>query len=247
LKTKDLLKNLSAYESRTLIWNGDKAAADTWLRNYFVDENSFGEFYKSYRNFTTVRAYILLEQTDKAAAALVRLKTLAESYDRPLDAAEADILLSVTEWWGGKRKEARDRLLDTLADVYPYGFIRVAANEGKAVLPILSAILKKLEKEDGGGELHKFIREVYYAAYERSRHFKGIVSGSVKNAVVRLSPQQKHVLELLSRGYKNAEIVKETGLSLNTIRTHTKLAYQKLGVSNSLDAVARAKLQGILD
>jgi hypothetical protein len=42
---KYLLKNLSAYESRTLIMNGDKNAAEKWLKNYFVNDNSFSEFY----------------------------------------------------------------------------------------------------------------------------------------------------------------------------------------------------------
>ena len=54
------------------------------------------------------------------------------------------------------------------------------------------------------------------------------------------------VLELLAKGYKFVEIVEETGLSLNTIRTHTKKAYQKLDVNNSSDAIIRAKHLGII-
>lgn len=97
-----LLKNLSAYESRTLILNGDKSTAEKWLKNYYVDDNSFGEFYKIYRNFTTARAYILLMQKDKAIEALNKLRSLAKSYDRLLDAAEADVLLTIVEWSSGK-------------------------------------------------------------------------------------------------------------------------------------------------
>ncbi|HOM43757.1 MAG TPA: LuxR C-terminal-related transcriptional regulator [Bacillota bacterium] len=51
----------------------------------------------------------------------------------------------------------------------------------------------------------------------------------------------------MARGYKNAEIVEYTGLSLNTIRTHTRIAYQKLNVNNSLDAVLRARQLGIIE
>lgn len=56
----------------------------------------------------------------------------------------------------------------------------------------------------------------------------------------------KRILELLAKGYKFAEIVEETGLSLNTIRTHIKKAYQKLNANNSSDAIVRAKQLGIV-
>ena len=241
-----LLKNLSAYEARISIMKGERTAAEKWLKNYFVNDSSFNEFYKIYRNFTTARAYILLEQTDKAFSSLNTLKSLAESYDRLLDTAEADVLLAIVEWVSGKKKEAQNRLQNVLLSMHQYGFIRVVANEGKAVLPILSSIIKKIEKDTNQFHgLYKFTKEVYFAAYDQSKHFKGI---TYKNAVmaIKLSPQQKRVLEFLAKGYKNSEIVEQTGLSLNTIRTHTKIAYQKLEVNNSLDAIVRAKQLGII-
>ncbi len=241
-----LLKNLSAYEARTLIMNGDKTAAEKWLKNYFVNDSSFSEFYKIYRNFTTARAYILLAQTDKAFSSLNKLKSLAESYDRLLDTAEADVLLAIVEWVSGKKKEAQNRLQNVLLSMHQYGFIRVVANEGKAVLPILSSIIKKIEKDTNPSHgLYKFTKEVYFAAYDQSKHFKGITYNN-KVMAIKLSPQQKRVLEFLAKGYKNSEIVEQTGLSLNTVRTHTKIAYQKLEVNNALDAIVRAKQLGII-
>ncbi|MBC7958651.1 MAG: response regulator transcription factor [Vallitaleaceae bacterium] len=77
-------------------------------------------------------------------------------------------------------------------------------------------------------------------------HFKGLIH-NVDLEKISLSPQQKNVLELLAKGYKNAEITELTGLSLNTIRTHTKLAYKKLDVNNVMDAILQAKQLGILE
>jgi len=242
-----LLKNLSAYEARSLIMNGDKTAAEKWLKKYFVNDSSFTEFYKIYRNFTTARAYILLGQTNKAFSSLNKLKSLAESFDRLLDTAEANVLLAIVEWVSGKKKEAQNRLQNVLLSMHQYGFIRVIANEGKAVLPILSSIIKKIEKDTNQFHgLYKFTKEVYFAAYDQSKHFKGITYNNEVMAI-KLSPQQKRVLEFLAKGYKNSEIVEQTGLSLNTIRTHTKIAYQKLEVNNSLDAIVRAKQLGIIE
>lgn len=242
-----LLKNLSAYETRTAISNGEKVAAEEWLKNYYVNENSFSEFYKIYRNFTTVRAYILLMQTDKAKDALYKLKILSESYDRPLDNAEADVLLSIVEWITGKKKEAQNRLLGVLLTMQKYGFVRVIANEGKAVLPILSSVIKRIEREkEQSAQLHRFAKEVYLLSYEHSKHFKGITH-KYEAVIIKLSTQQKRILELLAKGHKNAEIVDITGLSLNTIRTHTKVVYHKLEVNSAKDAILRAKQLGILE
>lgn len=242
-----LLKNLTAYETKAAISNGEKAAAEDWLKNYYVNEYSFREFYKIYRNFTTARAYILLMQTDKAWDALNKLRILSESYDRLLDSAEADVLLSIVEWITGKKKEAQNRLLGVLLITQKYGFVRVIANEGKAVLPILSSVIKKIEKDNElSTQLHRFAKEVYILSYEHSKHFKGITHKSVAVSL-KLSSQQKRILELLAKGHKNAEIVDITGLSLNTIRTHTKVVYQKLEVNSAKDAILRAKQLGILE
>ncbi len=82
--------------------------------------------------------------------------------------------------------------------------------------------------------------------YEVSKNHVGITAGlNVKP--IKLSKQQKYILTLLAQSYKNAEIVKITGLSLNTIRSHTKIIYQKLGVNTAADAVIEAKQLGIIE
>ena len=244
-----LLKNLAAYEVRPKLWDCDQEAAEEWLENYFVGDTSFSEFYKLYQNFSTVRAYIILSMTDKARSALDRMIKLCEGYNRPLDAAEAGVLMAIAEWISGKRKDARNRLSDLLAVLQPYGYIRVVANEGKAVLPILAGIVKDMElskeKTDEFKELRRYIKEVYMAAYERSKRFKGLTY-KIKLTAVKMSPQQTLVLELLSKGHSNAEIIRITGLSLNTIRSHTKIAYKKLEVTNAFDAVVKAKQLNII-
>lgn len=54
------------------------------------------------------------------------------------------------------------------------------------------------------------------------------------------------MIEYLARGYKNTDIANETGLSVRTVKTHLFLAYQKLGVSNAADAVAKAREIGVI-
>ena len=241
-----LLKNLMAYEERHIIADGDHQAARSWLDHYFVSDHAFGEFHRMYQNFTTVRAYIVLSMTDKAAAALGQLHHLATGIHRPLDIAEANVLLAVVEWISGKKNEARDRLHGLLAEVLPHRYIRIMANEGRAVLPILAAVLKKLDKEAAKDEaLYGFAKEVQVAAYEQAQRCQGITHSQQLKAI-HLSPKQTLILELLAKGHKNAEIVHMTGYSINTVRSYTKIIYEKLAVNNVMDALVKAKQLGML-
>jgi len=41
--------------------------------------------------------------------------------------------------------------------------------------------------------------------------------------------------------------MQKTGLSLNTVKTHARLAYEKLNVSNVADAILKARELGIIE
>jgi len=242
-----LKRNLWAYEARNGLLNGDKRVAQRWLSNYFVNNSSLEAPYKVYQNLTTARAYIVLGKHNEAFNVLHAVKKMARSFNRPLDAAEADVLISVINWTSGKKKEAADTLYSLLLSLRPYGFIRVAADVGKAVLPILFAIINKPAREpDKDEQTQRFIKEVYLAAYEQSKRFKGIAGAAEHKAVKLLSKQQAMILGLLSKGYKNAQIVEIAGISLNTVRYHTKIVYKKLEATNAQDAIVKAKQLGLL-
>ena len=62
----------------------------------------------------------------------------------------------------------------------------------------------------------------------------------------RLSEREKQLLPLLAHGYTNDEIAQTLHLSPNTVKTHLKNLFVKLGVSNRTQAVAEAKLLNLL-
>ena len=55
-----------------------------------------------------------------------------------------------------------------------------------------------------------------------------------------MSERELHVLRLLRTDLSGPDIARELTVSLNTIRTHTKSIYAKLGVNNRRAAVRRA-------
>ena len=56
-----------------------------------------------------------------------------------------------------------------------------------------------------------------------------------------LSSREQDVLRLLDTELNGPDIARELVVSLNTVRTHTKNLYMKLGVTSRRAAVARAK------
>ena len=62
----------------------------------------------------------------------------------------------------------------------------------------------------------------------------------------QLTAREKAVLELLPSGLSSREIGNELGISRDTVKTHTRRLYQKLGVSSRRSAVARGRELGLL-
>lgn len=243
------IPNLKGYKTKLALFDCDTAAARTWLDEYFVIETQHVELFRVFQHFVTARAYMVLGNTDKALSYLLMLKQFGQDFNRPLDAGEAGTLLASLYWATGRKKEALSALEDALETLEPYGFIRIAADEGASVLPVLKRLEKNLAHENYQGKLKRtYVHEVTLAAHSFSKLHKGVADALVrKDKPVRLSKQQTYMLTLLSQGYRNAEIAEITGLKIPTIKSHTSIAYKKLGVNNAMDAVLKARELGFID
>ena len=63
---------------------------------------------------------------------------------------------------------------------------------------------------------------------------------------VALSGRELSVLRHLGRGLNNEELGKALGVSRETVKSHLKSVFHKLGVSNRAEAVARSYELGLL-
>jgi DNA-binding NarL/FixJ family response regulator len=61
-----------------------------------------------------------------------------------------------------------------------------------------------------------------------------------------LSPREKEVLLLVSKGYTSKEIAKVLELSYYTVREYVSNIYKKLSVKNKMEAVSEATMLGII-
>jgi LuxR family maltose regulon positive regulatory protein len=108
------------------------------------------------------------------------------------------------------------------------GYLRVFVDEG----PAMSALLEAAAKH---GIASKYVRRLL-AAFGKADE-----RAPVKQALIEpLSERELDVLRLLGSDLGGPAIARELVVSLNTVRTHTKNIYAKLGVNNRRAAVRRA-------
>ena len=62
-----------------------------------------------------------------------------------------------------------------------------------------------------------------------------------------LSDRELEVLSLVAEGFSRKEIAARLVLSLNTVKTHARNIYSKLGVNKQMQAVAKARALGFLE
>lgn len=243
------LPNLTAYRARLRLWDGDAAAGKEWLEQYYVTEADHIEFFRSFQHFVTARACIATGDTGRALRYLLLLKDFGKNLSRPLDRCEAGAMLAALYWARGQKRQAEQELAETLEILQPYGFVRVVADEGAAVVPILKRLLAGVGEKGYASKLRRaYVNEVMLAAHSFGGRHAGYMAGAAEKTEKppKLSKQQRKMLALLSQGYKNAEIAELTGLSIPTVKTHTSLAYKKLGVNGAMDAVLKARELGLI-
>jgi ATP/maltotriose-dependent transcriptional regulator MalT len=114
----------------------------------------------------------------------------------------------------------------TLAE--PEAYVRVFVDEGSRMAALLQAAAKR-------GIAPGYVQRLL-------THFGTSVAESraTQNLIEPLSERELEVLHLLATDLDGPEIASRLVVSLNTMRTHTKSIYTKLGVNNRRAAVRRA-------
>jgi LuxR family maltose regulon positive regulatory protein len=221
--------------------SGDTAAALSWLKENPLNAEQI-ELYKVYTYFAGARALLAVGHYTLARELLSRLADFAKNYNRPIDECEATVLLSVLNSFEGHRSEAEEALEAALAIAEKYKFILPVADEGAAVLPVLRRIMSQMQTEGYKGLSREFVNEVIFAAHINAKKNPDYLRKKADAVLkpVKLSRRQKDMITLLSQGLRTSEICRLTGLTLATVKTHLYLAYQKLEVTNAMDAVIKA-------
>jgi LuxR family maltose regulon positive regulatory protein len=207
---------------------------------------------------------------------LRRIIAAAEGGDRRGSIVEATLLLALTHEAAGDRDAALDDLERALALGVPYGYRRLFVDEGAPAEELLSAVARRPHREaaslaatvlhtlavesDAGRALSAATAASVTidspgrgtgSRMTQSRTASGMTgdgtaSDLISSPVEALSEREREVLRLLATDLSGPEIARHLFVSVNTLRTHTKHIFTKLGVTTRRAAVRRGGELGLL-
>ena len=120
----------------------------------------------------------------------------------------------------------------TLAE--PEGYVRTFVDEGPPMAALLEAAAKR-------GIVPDYARRLLTAFGKPEDRTPEDRTPGKQALIEPLSERELDVLRLLATDLGGPDIARELVVSLNTVRTHTKNIYAKLGVNNRREAVRRAE------
>ena len=241
------VRPVPAQLARVQISLGDLASAREWVRRRGVGACDELTYLREYEHVTLARLLLAehaLERSDPAlrdaTALLDRLVAATEAGGRTGTHIEVLALRALAHHAGGDRPAALETLGRALALAEPEGQVRVFLDEGEPMGALLRDLAVRRPE-------WAFLRDLSTPAQRPDVAVPPAPDGARADALVDpLSERELDVLRLLAGDLDGPDIARHLVVSLNTIRTHTKHIYAKLGVNNRRAAVRRAYQLGLL-
>lgn len=232
-----IVRPVAATRTRMWVAQGRLGAALDWARQHSLSVRDDLSYLREYEHITLARVLLAQHRSnpalhaslDDAMGLLDRLLHAAAEGGRTGNSIEILMLQALTHHARGDHRGALDPLGRALTLAEPEGYMRIFADEG----PPMAALLQvAAAKRIGGGYVRRLLGAVGLA---------GDKPASRQGLIDPLSERELEVLRLLGSDLGGAEIARQLVVSLNTVRTHTKNIYSKLGVNSRRAAVRRAE------
>lgn len=144
--------------------------------------------------------------------------------------------------------EDQDHLTDVIKALQlgePEGFISSFVEEGQ---PIADALATLLKRNLHGTVSRRYIQEIL-TAFPKTQSGRVVIGEAVDPDLSPIEPltrRELEVLRLIVAGDSNQTIADKLVITLSAVKKHTGNILKKLNVSNRTQAVARARLVGLL-
>jgi LuxR family maltose regulon positive regulatory protein len=193
-----------------------------------------------------IRARVRMAQgrTDEALEELAGVLQAAEAAESQLHVIASLRLQALALQARGELDRALAALERALALAEPEGYVRRFIGEGA---PMGDLLREAAARGIAAGYVEKLLSALdqeakAHANGTQQRDDSPMVLDRPSPVLVEpLSARELQVLRLLAAGLSNLEIAEELYLSVNTIKTHTRNIYGKLGVRSRLQAANRAE------
>lgn len=235
------VRPVHALIARAWIGAGRLSEAWGWAQEHGLSAADDLSYVREFENATLARLWLAQGARDRNAD---QVRAAQQLLDRLLSGASAggrwgsviDVLLplAVSMHVAGDSKAALTTLERAIELAEPEGYVRAFVDEGVPMAALLKLVAKQRIARD-------YVSKLLTA-------FGTGPSGSVVDQplVEPLSERELEVLRLLDSELDGPDIARELVVSLNTVRTHTRNIYAKLGVNSRRAAVRRADELGLL-
>ena len=230
------VRPIPALRVRVLVALGRLDEALDWARERGLSVADDVSYLREFEHLTLARVLLARHQAERPAGSIHEVRLLLE---RLLQAAEEGArtgsVLEILVLQALVQQAQRDipaalvSLQQALTLAEPEGYVRTFVDEGPSMASLLRAAAKQGMARSYAGSL--------LAAFDTTED-----RGPVKQGLIEpLSERELDVLRLLGTDLNGPDIARKLVVSLNTVRTHTKSIYAKLGVNNRRAAVRRAR------
>lgn len=229
------VRPIAAQKARVWVEMGRSDEALGWSRDRGLSVRDEPSYLLEFDHITLARTLLAragrdgdLRSTREIVALLERLLQAAEHGGRTGSVIEILTLRALAEQARGDVPAAIEALERALALAEPEGYVRVFVEHGRPMASLLEEAAKR-------GIAPAYARRLLDAFDKTAGR-----PPARQNLIEPLSDRELDVLRLLGTELTGPEIADELMVTLNTMRTHTKNIYSKLGVNNRRAAVRRA-------
>ncbi|MDD3278826.1 MAG: LuxR C-terminal-related transcriptional regulator [Lachnospiraceae bacterium] len=233
-----LIPNIDAFLVWQALLSGNVQAAEKWLTGQAPNENIDFNILERYRYMIKIKTYIALGRLEEAATLTERMSVYCEEYYRNYNQIELGLLRTMIQY-RMKLGDWKKSLEKALQKAYAYVFIRVVAEYGTALLPLL----EQAEKIDVD---KTYLKKIIAATKSMAKNYPAYLVSPVC-LKEPLTETEKRILALLCTDATIEEIANSCDVTYNTVRYHNKNIYRKLDVENRGEARLKARQLGLED
>lgn len=238
---------IHASRARVLIGRLDLDDARAWAREHRVSTADELAYLREYEHVTLARLLLAEHAATGSPASLQeaitfldRLLRAAVDGARVLTVIELEVLRTIAYTAAGDAVRALTALEHAVDLAAPDGWVRVFLD------PALKAPLRELASGQPRSAYAWVLLTAATAGSATHAAAPDPGPGPRQDLVDPLSDRELDVLRLLGSDLDGPAIARELVVSLNTVRTHTKHIYTKLGVNNRRAAISKAHQLGLL-
>jgi LuxR family transcriptional regulator, maltose regulon positive regulatory protein len=241
------VRPVAALKAQVWLKQGRLAEAQGWARERGLAVDDDLHYTREFEHVTLARVLIAAGKSDREAGSLDeavrllgRLRQAAETGGRLGSVIQILLLQALAFQAQDNLPHALALLEHALILAEPGGYVRIFVNEGEAMRLLLE---KQSRYRDH--PLSDYADRLLAAFTEPVAAPKSAISQRKPDVTEPLSEREMEVLRLLRSELSGPEIAQQLIVSLNTLRTHTKNIFNKLGVNNRRTAVRRAEELGL--